>query len=270
MRNPARQLPDGVHFLSFEQLRERRFPLARAFPDPLLQLLIEALQLGGSFGDALLEFGIEPLELTSLAVQVHEHLNLGAQQFRDDGYRHIVDAAELVAPQLIGVGQHHCRYEYDGGGLKARMLANHGREFEAVEIGHAHVDENERDFMLEQAFKGLPGGRRFQQVFADLRQNRLVTQQLRMLIVDQQNIHRFGFIHVDGALEPSGAATSATPTAVVRCSRAWQDNPTRPRPGTSRGLPSWPSPSTPVWAGAGMGPCLESPDWFHSHPFPAS
>jgi len=30
------------------------------------------------------------------------------------------------------------------------MLANHGREFEAVEIRHAHIDENECDFIPQQ------------------------------------------------------------------------------------------------------------------------
>ena len=34
MRHAARQLPDGVHLLRFEQLRERRFPLPRPFLDP--------------------------------------------------------------------------------------------------------------------------------------------------------------------------------------------------------------------------------------------
>ncbi len=92
MSNAAGQLADGVHFLSFEQLRERRFALACALLDPQLQLLIEARSSRRSLGDALLEFGIEPLELPGLAVQVHEHLHLGTQQLRHHGYRHVVHA----------------------------------------------------------------------------------------------------------------------------------------------------------------------------------
>jgi len=79
MRHAARQLPDGVHLLRFEQLRHRYFPLARPLLDPQFQLLVEPLQFGGSLGDALLELCIEAFELPSLAVQIHEHLDLGPQ-----------------------------------------------------------------------------------------------------------------------------------------------------------------------------------------------
>ena len=39
--------------------------------------------------------------------------------------------------------------------LEARMLANHRRQFESVQIRHAHIDENQRDFVLQQAFERL-------------------------------------------------------------------------------------------------------------------
>ena len=34
--------------------------------------------------------------------------------------------------------------------LKARMLADHCRELEAVELRHLHVDEDDRDVVLQQ------------------------------------------------------------------------------------------------------------------------
>jgi len=70
MSDAAGQLPDGVHLLRFEQLRQRRLPLACPILDPQLQLLIEALQLPGAFGDALLELRVEAFELAGLAEQV--------------------------------------------------------------------------------------------------------------------------------------------------------------------------------------------------------
>ncbi len=100
--------------------------------------------------------------------------------------------------------------------LEARMLANHCRELEAVEIRHAHVDEDQCDFVLEQALECLARRRRLEQVFADLRQDGLVAQQLGLLIVDQQNVHlvRMRLSCGHGAL--SDAATCAARRAIAR------------------------------------------------------
>ena len=100
--------------------------------------------------DAPLELGVELLELAGLAVQLGEHLDLGAQHFRHHRHRHVVDRAHLVAAQPIDVGQLDGRDEDDRGLLKARMLADHRRELEAVELRHADVDQNDGDVVLEQ------------------------------------------------------------------------------------------------------------------------
>ncbi len=97
--------------------------------------------------------------------------------------------------------------------LEARMLANHSRELEAVEIGHAHVDQHQGDFMLEQILERLARRRRLEEVFADLRQDGLVAQQFGLLVVDQQNVDSFGCVH-DRAL--TGAATCAARRAIAR------------------------------------------------------
>ena len=36
------------------------------------------------------------------------------------------------------------------------MLADHCGEFEAVQLGHADVDQNDGDFVFEQEFERLP------------------------------------------------------------------------------------------------------------------
>ena len=61
------------------------------------------------------------------------------------------------------------------------MLADHGRELEAVEIRHAHIDEDERDLVLEQTLEGLARRGGLEQVLADLGEHDLVAQQLRLL-----------------------------------------------------------------------------------------
>ena len=65
------------------------------------------------------------------------------------------------------------------------MVADHGGEFEAVELGHAHVDENDGDLRLEQRFQCGFGGRRLDQVLAQFLQHHLIAEELGRLIVDQ-------------------------------------------------------------------------------------
>ena len=71
------------------------------------------------------------------------------------------------------------------------MLADHGGEFETVELGHADVDEYDRDLVLEQEFECLAAGSRDDEVFAELFQNNFIGEQLCRLIVDQKNVHLF-------------------------------------------------------------------------------
>ena len=97
--------------------------------------------------------------------------------------------------------------------LETRMLADHRRKLEAVELRHADVDQDDRDFVLEQKLQGLARRRRLDQVLAQLAQNHLIAEQLGRLIVDQQDVD---FIAVMCA-PPSDAATSAARTAAVRC-----------------------------------------------------
>src|SRR5207244_1137471 len=98
-----------------------------------------------------------------------------------------------------------------------------------------------------------------------------VAQQLRLAVVDQQDIHLVGGVHrvVDSIhrCEFSDAATCAAPTTADPRSRASRDNRTLPPRGTSHGLPSSPWPSAPEWAGGGNRGSYGSPGWFRSRPF---
>jgi len=72
--------------------------------------------------------------------------------------------------------------------LEPRMFADHGGEFEAVEFGHADVQQDHGDVVLEQAFQRFAAGRRHQQGLAQLAQDHLIRQQLGRLIVDQEDV----------------------------------------------------------------------------------
>ena len=72
------------------------------------------------------------------------------------------------------------------------MLADHRRELKAVELRHADVDQHDRDFVLEQKFQRFARRRRLDQILAESAQNHLVGEQLRGLIVDQENVDLVG------------------------------------------------------------------------------
>ena len=101
---------------------------------------VRFLQLRGARAHAVLELGIEPLELPGLAIELGEHLDLGAQHFRHDRHRNVIDRAHLVAAQPVDIADLDRRDEDHRRLLEARMLADHGGELEAVELRHADVD----------------------------------------------------------------------------------------------------------------------------------
>ena len=68
------------------------------------------------------------------------------------------------------------------------MLADHRRELKAVELRHADVDQDDRDLVLEQNLQRLARRRRLDQILAESAQNHFVGEQLRGLIVDQEDI----------------------------------------------------------------------------------
>jgi uncharacterized protein YihD (DUF1040 family) len=76
------------------------------------------------------------------------------------------------------------------------MLPDHRRELEAVEIRHAHVDQNQRDLILEQALERLARRAGLEEPLADLRKHDLVAQQLCFAVVNEEDVDLVG--PVDG------------------------------------------------------------------------
>src|SRR5499425_1853795 len=142
------------------------------------------LQFRRSLGDATLELLVELFELPGFAIELGEDPDLGAQHFGNDWHRDVIDRAHFIGAQAVDVGQMDGGNEDDRGALKARMLANHRGQLEAVEFGHAHVHEDDGDVMLEEVFERLFGRGSLDEPLAELGQDSLVAQEFGWLVVD--------------------------------------------------------------------------------------
>ncbi len=67
------------------------------------------------------------------------------------------------------------------------MLANHLGELKAVEVGHANVDQDDRDLVLEQLLERRLAGSGLDQIFPEFLQDHLIRHQLGRVIIDQEN-----------------------------------------------------------------------------------
>ena len=83
------------------------------------------LELGGALLHAPLQLAVQALELARLAPQLGEDLDLGAQDLRNHGHRHVVDRAGLIAAHAVEIGQVDGGYEDDRRLLVARMVPQH-------------------------------------------------------------------------------------------------------------------------------------------------
>ena len=182
-------------------------------------------ELGGALADAALQLLVEALELARLAVELGEDGDLGAQDLGDDRDRDVVHRPALVAAQAIELGEVDRRHEQERGLLIARMLADHGRQLEAVEVRHADVHQHHRDLVAQELLERLVGGAGGDQVLVQLLEDGLIAEQLAGLVVDQQDrdslvgAHRSPLrrLRSHSASLLNGGATSAARRAAARC-----------------------------------------------------
>src|SRR5262245_59048032 len=107
-----------------------------------------SFKLAGALRDALLKFVIQARQLSRLAIKIDEHAHLSAQHPGNDGYGHIIHGAHLVALQAIELGKVDRGDEDHRRFLEARMLADHARQLETIELWHTDIDENDRDVVF--------------------------------------------------------------------------------------------------------------------------
>ena len=68
------------------------------------------------------------------------------------------------------------------------MLADHRRQLEPVELRHADIDQDDSRLVLEQELQSLACRGRLDQVFPEIAKDFLVGEQLRGLIVHQEDV----------------------------------------------------------------------------------
>ena len=76
--------------------------------------------------------------------------------------------------------------------LEARMLVDEPRGLEAIHVRHADVEQHHRELLAHQLLERLEARARRHQVLAELAQHRLVREQARRLVVDQQDVDLLG------------------------------------------------------------------------------
>ena len=103
-------------------------------------------RIGGDQGR--LRVGL-PAHLLLHRMQLHEDLHLAAQHFGHHRREDVVDRAERVAARglhLVGIG----RDEDDRRVRRALVLSDQRRGLETVDVGHVDVEQDHREFTLEQ------------------------------------------------------------------------------------------------------------------------
>ena len=152
-------------------------------------------ELAGARANPVFKFGVEFLELPRFAIEIDEDTDFRAQHLWNDRNRHVVDRAHFIAAQSIQVGNLNRGNEDHRGFLEARVFADHRGQLEAVELGHADVDQNHGNFVLEEIFQGFASRGRHHEIFAKLLENDLIGEQLGRLIVHQKDVYLF-LVHV--------------------------------------------------------------------------
>src|SRR5262249_41005923 len=134
-------------------------------------------------GGKLPELLVERAQLPRFAVKVREDTHFGTQQLRDDGHGNVVNRSAFVSSQAIKIGLVNGGDENNGDSLKSGMLANHVRQFESIEFGHAHVHEHDGNVCFQQAIERLPARARLDQIFIKLTEHDFIAQEFSRLVI---------------------------------------------------------------------------------------
>ena len=110
-----------------------------------------------------LEFVTLDGDLLPLTVEVEKYIRFAAQNVGFDRFVDEVDRAGLIATKAaLAVGTTR-RHEYYRNPPGAFVTAHQLGQLEAVQSGHLHVDERQRDVVSKQKFEGFVARARLQQ-----------------------------------------------------------------------------------------------------------
>ena len=144
-------------------------------------------------------FRLPPRELGEQK-ELDEDLDLRAQDLGDDRRYHEVDGAQRVAlrnARFVAVVR---RDEYDRNVRRALAAAYQRGRLEAVDSRHVDVEENDREFVLEDLLQRVFAGRHVDEVLAEFIEDRAEHDVLVGPVVDDEDIGAFGHDRAAGAL----------------------------------------------------------------------
>ncbi len=152
-----------------------------------LETLVDTLQLARTLGDTRFEFLIGAGQSRVCPKQLNEHPNLGAQHWSDDGREDEVHRTELISPRRLHLVRIR-RDKDDGCMATIAMLADQTRRLEAIDVRHIDVEQNHREFGVQDSLQRFRAGARDDDMCVDLLEQRAVHQPLLRQVVDDENL----------------------------------------------------------------------------------
>ncbi len=202
------------------------------------------LQLQGTVGDPLLQLCVGLGEFVAHLEQVDERLHFRAQNLRDDRGQDVVDRAQGVALHrlhVVGEGGD----EDDGRVARFPTLPDERRGFVARHSRHVHIEQDDREFALEQQLQRVLARRHADHILAEVAERDPIGEVLLGQVVHDQNVGAArgrGIAHGIPVLDGAGVsdrARSAERRAGGANPRAWTDSPRRLLRCSARDRLSW-------------------------------
>src|SRR5215475_6077817 len=119
---------------------------------------------------------IQVLRVHGLTLHLDENTNFRTQELGNYRYRNIIHGAQTVALESIEICQIYGGYENDCGFLKSWMLANHLRQFKAINFWHVYVQQHNRDISFQQDRQSFLCGTSSNQVFTKLAEDFFISE----------------------------------------------------------------------------------------------
>ena len=124
-----------------------------------------------------------------LPEQLHEDIDFVAEDLRLVRLEDVVDRAELVAAEDVSLAAAERRQKDDGCAARFVALANQRRRFEAIEVRHLHIEQDDCELALEQRTQRGAAGIGTHEVQIHIGQDRFEREQIAGLVVDQKDVH---------------------------------------------------------------------------------
>src|SRR6516225_5555773 len=231
-----------------------------------LQGLAERLLGPFAFDNLILKCEVCFGQLLCFIKESHENGHFGSQDFRVDGFAHVVHPANAVASEDVLLLSKLGSEKQDRNVFGFLAAFDEPRQFQTVNFGHLDIEHNRGDIVLENRCERLIGVLCPEQTIVRTCQNAFEHIEVSRPVIHQEDVCRLVHhsTHIIDAARPGAGITT------VRCSPAWQCSPTLQQPYISRGHPSWPSPLEPGSAKSETAYLSGSHASFRNRPFPAS